>query len=391
MSVKLTMRSRQREIIMTAQELDPYKNIRPYNDDEAPQVIAGLLDNPELLSALAQYKFPRLNRWFPGLTALLVKQGVRKQLANVDTIQDMQKVIADYMERMIEQTSQKLSFSGLDKLDPKKAYLFISNHRDIAMDPAFVNWGLYHNQMQTVRIAIGDNLLKKNYVSDLMRLNKSFIVNRSVSGIREKLAAFLQLSGYISESIATGHSVWIAQREGRAKDGNDFTDPAIIKMLFMKKKKQKMSFSEAIRELCIVPVSISYEYDPCDSLKARELYEREHTGDYQKSQFEDIDSITQGITGYKGDVHVAFGQPLTADYANAEEAAAAIDEQIIQNYYLHASNKLAADEQAEVSQDQLQRFQQRLLEVPEECREYLMLMYANPLLNKQKLAGVSHV
>ncbi len=374
---------------MKADELDPFKSIRPYNDTEVPAVIAGLIENQELINALAQYRFPRLNRCLPGVVSWLVKTGLKKQLAGVNTVADMQQVIAHYMEQMIRKTSQNLSFSGLDDLDPNKAYLFISNHRDIAMDPAFVNWGLYHNNMQTVRIAIGDNLLQKNYVSDLMRLNKSFIVNRSVSGVREKLAAFVKLSGYISESITTGHSVWIAQREGRAKDGNDFTDPAIIKMLFMSKKKQGLSFAEGIKELSIVPVSISYEYDPCDGLKARELYEREHTGDYQKAQFEDIESITQGITGYKGDVHVAFGQPLVGDFESAEDVAAEIDAQIIENYYLHASNKLAVDKQADVSPAQLHRFQTRLSGVPEECREYFTLMYANPLLNKQKQVGVN--
>lgn len=372
---------------MTATDQDPFKNIRPYNDDEVPGVIASLLENPELISALGKYRFPRLSQFLPGIVAMLVKQGVRRQLADVQTVQEMQQVIANYMQQMIDRTSQQLSFSGMENLEAGKAYLFISNHRDIAMDPAFVNWGLYHNNMQTVRIAIGDNLLKKNYVSDLMRLNKSFIVRRSVSGVREKLAAYVELSNYIDHSISTGHSVWIAQREGRAKDGNDFTDPAIIKMLYMSKKKQGHSFAEAMKQLCIVPVSISYEYDPCDVLKARELYERSHTGEYQKSQYEDINSIVQGITGYKGDVHVAFGKPIVDEYESAEALAAAIDESIIGNYFLHASNKLAADPNAEVPRAKQERYLARLSEIPDECRDSFTSMYANPLLNKQRMAG----
>lgn len=374
---------------MTVNDQDPFKNIRPYNDDEVPAVVENLLSNKELMYALGKFRFPRLSHIFPGLISWIVKQAIKRQLADVKTVDDMQQVIAYYMQRMISRTSQQLSFSGIEHLSADKAYLFISNHRDIAMDPAFVNWGLYSHQMQTVRIAIGNNLLKKNYVSDLMRLNKSFIVNRSASGVREKLVAYMELSSYIDHSISTGNSVWIAQREGRAKDGNDFTDPAIIKMLFMSKKKQGFSFAEAMKSLCIVPVSISYEYDPCDDMKARELYERDHTGEYQKSQFEDIDSIVKGITGYKGDVHVAFGKPLTDDYENAEALAAAIDEAVIGNYYLHASNKLAVDPDAEVSRAQQERYRARLSEIPEECREYFTRMYANPLLNKQRMVGAN--
>lgn len=368
---------------------DPFKNIRPYTDEEAPGVVARLLHNEELIKAISLFRFPRLARWMPAVTKWLVTRALQQQLAGVQTVADMQHVIADYMEHMIQKTSQNVTFSGIENLSTDQAYLFISNHRDIAMDPAFVNWGLHHNDMQTVRIAIGDNLLKKDYVSDLMRLNKSFIVNRSASGVREKLAAFIQLSAYIEHSVETGHSVWIAQREGRAKDGNDFTDPAIIKMFYMSMKKKKLSFADAMKKLRIVPVSISYEYDPCDSMKARELYERCHTGEYQKSQFEDIESITQGITGYKGDVHVAFGEPISADYDNAEDLAAAIDEQIISNYFIHASNKMAAEQSEGVSSDAQQRFQARLAEVPEECQEFFMSMYANPLVNKQKMVGAN--
>ncbi|WP_207061699.1 1-acyl-sn-glycerol-3-phosphate acyltransferase [Motiliproteus sp. SC1-56] len=370
---------------MSVTDLDPYQDIRPYHDDEVPGVLAGLLKNAEFVSALGQFRFPRLSRFAPSLVNQLVRFALGRQLAGVRTVAGMQDVIAAYMGKMIERTTHRVTFSGLEGLDANKAYLFISNHRDIAMDPAFVNWGLYHHGMQTVRIAIGDNLLKKPYVSDLMRLNKSFIVKRSVKG-REKLKALMELSGYISHSIDSGHSIWIAQREGRAKDGNDFTDPAIIKMFYMGKKKSTPDFAEAVRELNIVPVSIAYQYDPCDALKARELQALASEGAYEKGQYEDIESIAQGITGFKGDVHVAFGQPMSGDYETPEALAEAIDREIIGNYHLHASNRVAADEAEAVDDADRKAFEERLQRVSAECRPWLKAMYANPALNKQKLA-----
>ncbi|MCW8886827.1 MAG: 1-acyl-sn-glycerol-3-phosphate acyltransferase [Motiliproteus sp.] len=371
---------------MTVNDQDPFKNIRPYNDEEVADVVNRLLETPEFISALARFRFPRLSRFLGPVVNLLVRNALAGQLRGVDNVAAMQDVITGYMQKMIDRTTAKLSFSGIEHLQSDQAYLFISNHRDIAMDPAFVNWGLYQNGMQTVRIAIGDNLLKKPYVSDLMRLNKSFIVNRSAKGIRAKMAAYMELSSYIDHSIETGNSVWIAQREGRAKDGNDFTDPAIMKMLYMSKKKKKLEFTEAVKQLNIVPVAISYEYDPCDAMKAKELHERESTGEYQKSQYEDIDSIVKGITGYKGDVHVAFGEPLMVDFESPEQLAEAIDKSIIGNYHLHPSNVLAADAEAEVDRDKRTLYQQRLEKIPGECRERFASMYANPVLNKSKLA-----
>lgn len=371
---------------MTATSQDPFAEIRPYNDNEVPAVLSRLLDTAEFIDALTRFRFPRAHRWAGGLLRPLVRNALRKQLAGVDRVETMQRVIAAYMQRMINGTTGTLSYSGLEQLQPGQAYLFISNHRDIAMDPAFVNWGLVRNNLDTVRIAIGDNLLRKPYVSDLMRLNKSFIVKRSLKGVREKLAALMQLSEYINHSIQTGHSIWIAQREGRAKDGNDQTDPAILKMLYVSQKKQ-CDFATAIKNLHIVPVAISYEYDPCDAAKARELQSLAADGSYQKSQYEDIESIVRGITGYKGDVHVAFGAPLTGDYASAEELAQAIDAAILANYRLHGSNLIAAGETGSVALDKQREYRERRELVPEAAREWFDRMYANPVLNQRQLQG----
>ena len=183
------------------------------------------------------------------------------------------------MRKMIDTTVSGLSVSGLDQLSPDQSYVFVSNHRDIAMDPALVNWVLHLNQHQTLRVAIGDNLLTKPYVSDLMRLNKSFIVNRSATAPREKLKAAKHLSSYIHHSITEDRqNIWIAQREGRAKDGLDRTNSAVIGMLGLSKAKP-VPLADHIKTLNIVPVSISYEYDPCDEAKAKELYMQQTHGD----------------------------------------------------------------------------------------------------------------
>ncbi|MEQ9208874.1 MAG: 1-acyl-sn-glycerol-3-phosphate acyltransferase, partial [Pseudomonadales bacterium] len=209
--------------------MDKFKDIRPYQDDEIRPVIDKLMADQDMLLSIARFYAPRLSRLFPGLMLVLARRRLRKQVVGVKDVKTMQDVIAVYMEKMIKDTTNGLTQSGLDRLDPQRSYVFISNHRDIAMDPALVNYVLYHGGFETLQIAIGDNLLKKPFVTDLMRLNKSFIVKRSLKG-RELLQSLFLLSEYIHHCIQIGENVWIAQREGRAKDGNDRTDPALLKM-----------------------------------------------------------------------------------------------------------------------------------------------------------------
>jgi len=362
---------------------DPFQDIRPYRDDEVTQVLNRLLFNQEFISAVTQYQFPAMAGWLGWVLRPVVRMAMAREFGEFNSIREFQEKVAAYMEKMIARTTSKLSCSGIDELDPDEAYLFVSNHRDIAMDPAFVNWTRFQMGMDTVRIAIGDNLLQKDYVSDLMRLNKSFIVNRSAKGPREMMAALTQLSQYIDHSLQDGNSIWIAQREGRAKDGNDQTDPAILKMFYMAHRK-KRSFSEAIERLNIVPVSISYEYDPCDYLKANELAAKAADGGYEKAQFEDLDSIVRGIVGQKGHVHVAYGQPLRGEFETPEDVAAEIDRQIISNYYLHPSNYLACGEENGITDELKAAFDARLEQAANGARDIMRQMYANPVLNKQK-------
>src|SRR5690606_12237348 len=178
-----------------------FDDIRPYYDHEVRPTLDRILSDPELADAIARLKFPHINSWLGWALRPVVRRVLKTELAGVDSVQGFQHVVEKYMANMIANTTREFTVSGLDELNPQQAYLFVSNHRDIAMDPAFVNWSLYHSGGNTLRIAIGDNLLTKPYVADLMRLNKSFIVNRSAKAPREKLKAAKHLSAYIYHSI----------------------------------------------------------------------------------------------------------------------------------------------------------------------------------------------
>ena len=229
---------------------DPFADIRPYRDEEVAPILDRLLHDKELLDALAKLRLEKLSSVLPGMARLLIRLYLGRQLRGVKDVHGMQMVVKSYVERMIVDSTGGFSVSGLEHLDSAQPYLFMSNHRDIAMDPALTNYALHQGGHQTVRIAIGDNLLTKPWVSDLMRLNKSFIVKRSVSGPRELLAAAKTLAKYIQFSVLEENApIWIAQREGRAKDGIDKTEPAVIKMLGMSRDKANQSFGEHSEKL----------------------------------------------------------------------------------------------------------------------------------------------
>ena len=376
--------------------MEKFKNIRPYQDSEIRPVLDELITDPELLDCIAMFYFPKLTRIFPGLIKLAASHKLKRQVRGVSDVNSMQGVIATYMDKMIIDTTTNLTHSGMEKLKEGRSYLFISNHRDITMDPAFVNYMLYNGGFDTLQIAIGDNLLKKPFVTDLMRLNKSFIVARSAKG-RELLQSMKTLSEYIHHCIYSGENVWIAQREGRAKDGIDRTDPALLKMLSLAKRELKLSGS--LNALHIVPVSISYEYDACDVLKARELYEIEKHGSFTKTDESDITSIVTGMIGFKGNVHVAFGEELNLGTDDPDEIAAIVDEQIIGNYQLNKTNYLALEhlkkdglllphrvrslvEGDNISASARLKFEKRLESVDVGLRKHWLFNYANPVLNK---------
>jgi hypothetical protein len=192
-------------------KIDPFHDIRPYNDEEVRPVIDGLVTNKELLDVLGRYKFPRLKSVLGPFINPLIQWALKREFKHVTDVASWQKMIAKYMGKMLKRTVSELTYSGLDKLNLDTGYLFISNHRDITMDPALVSYGLDQQGLGTARVAIGDNLLQKPYVSDIMRLNKSFVVKRSAIGLREKMKAYMDLSSYIDQSVHTGNNILMPQ------------------------------------------------------------------------------------------------------------------------------------------------------------------------------------
>lgn len=383
--------------------MQEFDAIRPYSDEETEATFQRLVNDAEFLDLIARFKSPALSRWLPGLMRRRVRRWLTDNFGGLTRIDDIQARLHQYVEELIQHTTSRVTFTGLDQLDKNTSHLFISNHRDIVFDPLMVNYLLFSHGYTTTRIAIGDNLLENRVFAELMRLNKSFVVRRNLSSPREMRDTFLTLSSFINHSINDNHSIWIAQREGRAKDGLDRTDPAIIKMFYMSQKKSGLTFSEAMNRMRIVPVSIAYEYDPCDVDKARELETRARTGSYTKKAGEDTNQIIKGLTGYKGHVHVHFGAPITDSPETPNELAGVIDGEMNANYHLHASNLVAYEQRGQhpdahnsleeisdalvtaetwspAEMDAAEAEMNRRLEACEPAyRPYLLDMYANPV------------
>ena len=382
--------------------MNQFDDIRPYRDSEVSTVLARLIADNEFIDLLLSRRLPIMIRLIPWLVKPLarplLKRSLQKLTADVETVADFQDHVKEGLQKSLDKTTDGYSFGGLDQIDPKQAYLFISNHRDIALDPAMVNLALHTVELDTVRIAIGDNLLSKPFASDLMRVNRSFIVKRSVEGRRKKLESLKNLSAYIRYSVVEDKaSCWIAQAEGRAKDGNDRTDTALLKMLALSKSKQQ-AFSEAIGQLKLMPVSLSYEYDPCIVEKTRELYAASRGEDYIKAEFEDLDSIQKGFLGYKGRVQVNFGDPISEDFDTAEDLAVEINRQIYGLYQLFPTNIIAWQMQTERDGDTVKllkqqwpdenwseaqaKFNAHLNSVPSAQRAFAIQAYAIPVQNQ---------
>ena len=302
-----------------------------------------------------------------------------------------------YVNRL---TTSKITYRGLENIDRNKAYLYIANHRDIIMDSAYLQCYFFENDINTSKIAIGDNLVTSPLLLNIAKLNKMFIVKRG-GGIREKLMNSKLLSEYIHYSMFDeNESVWIAQRNGRTKDGLDKTQQGLIKMLTYYDESRDVI--DILKEMHITPVTVSYEYEPCDKLKARELALSEN-GKYTKQPGEDFNSVKQGIFGWKGEVHFVIGKPIDQqiDAISPElrkndklnEVAKMIDLQIYQDYHLFATNYIAYD-YLEKSQEfekfytpkQREEFlkyidKQSIVEDVEadKMKNYLLQIYANPV------------
>lgn len=356
-----------------------FDDIRPYNDEEVKRVWQSILKDSNFVSISEKLGFPILPEFY-----------------DVDSVASLQtKVVKKTVETIVENTTDGLTISGLENLDIDSGagHIYISSHRDIVMDPTLVIYALSLTDYQPVEIAVGDNLLSSQLIEDLMRANRSFIVKRNLP-IRQQIVASKKLSAFIWQQRTSGQSIWIAQREGRAKDGNDFTNPAIITMLYLAKRKE-ISLTEFINKMSLVPVTISYEFDPCDEYKAKERFDTDNSDDsYEKDPGEDLNSIIKGILGHKGRVHVAYGTCLSGDYPDVKAAAADIDAQIASLYKLWPSNLAAYEElygrTADIDEADRNIFLERVNNVPEHLRKNILEMYANPVVNQYKQDGNPH-
>ncbi|MEJ2045242.1 MAG: 1-acyl-sn-glycerol-3-phosphate acyltransferase [Reinekea sp.] len=358
-----------------------FDDIRPFNDSETRAILTETLNDPALAKTIGAWVAPGLNKKLPWLVQPLIRQVLKLYFMRVRTINAFQMKLAPFVARLLKKSVAEFTVHGLEKLSRDKPYLFVSNHRDIVMDPAMVNWALHQNGFQTVRIAIGDNLLTEPFSSNLMRLNKSFIVKRSVKGLKAKLKAAQELSRYIHFSIREeAANIWIAQREGRAKDGYDRTNSAVIGMFSLSKPKT-VDYSDYINELNIVPVAISYELDPLDVAKARELHAQHTKGEYKKRRNEDMTSIARGMTGWKGRVHLEVGGVLNGDFQSDDDVAAAIDEQVHRIYKPFETNEWAEaqllNKPFDVSNDNVATLKKRVDSARGELKPYILRQYAN--------------
>jgi len=280
-----------------------FDDIRPYRDDEIPAAMQRIVSDP-YFPQVAQYVYPDRS-----------VQEVRDIMLGCRNIYEFQTTVMKQVnEQVIARTTDGLTFGGVERLDPSKRYLFISNHRDIVLDSCLLMYILHTNGHKIGEITFGSNLMKGQMVIDIGKSNKMFKVERG-GNPRELYTTSVHLSEYIRYAITEKkESVWIAQRNGRTKDGMDRTDQGLIKMLSMSGGKDRV---KALAELNIAPVSVSYEWESCDILKALELYASRDGKPYVKKPGEDLNSILTGITQPKGRVHIEICEPLTASDLNA--------------------------------------------------------------------------
>ena len=373
--------------------MNKFDEIRPYNDDEVHDALKKSIDHP-IIKALLNFTFPDKDA-----------DEVKEIVLSCHSIRDFQtKIIYQSVKNIIERTSGGFTYSGFDKLKPKTAYLYISNHRDIILDTSLLNVALYDNNLVMTASAIGDNLVNKPFLLALSKLNRSFLIRRGLSP-KEMLMSSKLISEYIQNLLFNeNRSVWIAQREGRTKDGNDITQQGVLKMLALDKNEE--SVMQYFKKLKIVPVSISYEYDPTDVLKMPELMAKHYDQEYVKSSNEDFNTILKGATGKKRRMHISAGDILDVELDKIENSgeptnkqfqmlADIIDERIHKNYKLWPSKYIAHDilnntnrfsnEYTEEEKRMFERRIERRIDASNKVvLENFLLMYANPVTNKLK-------
>ena len=316
-----------------------FNDIRPYLDSEVPNAIAQLVADENFRKVAEPIVKPHTWEQFS------------ENLMQCKSKDDFQNIaVYPIMRGLIKKTTTEMRGSNWENIDKSKGRLFISNHRDIILDAAFFNMLLFDNNTETTEIAIGDNLLIYPWIEKLVRINKSFIVKRGVS-VRQMLEVSGQLSNYINQTInVRNRSIWLAQREGRAKDSNDKTQTSLLKMLTLSDRSNPIG---VLKQLNITPLSISYEYDPCDFLKAKEFQLKRDNANHKKTQADDIKNMYTGMVGFKGRVHFKLGKPINYQLLDIsteikrgellQTVADIIDKEIYLNYTFYPINYVAYD------------------------------------------------
>ncbi|MDR0768868.1 MAG: 1-acyl-sn-glycerol-3-phosphate acyltransferase [Dysgonamonadaceae bacterium] len=372
-----------------------FDDIRPYNDSEVASIIKRLFENPRLREYTTKF-FPEIE-W----------ETFKSRISHVENVDDIQiEIINSVVITLIDKKTTSLTGAGFENISRNSPHLYISNHRDIILDASILSILLMNNGFATPEIAIGDNLMLSSWIEDLVRLNKSFIVKRGISG-RQMLEASQTLSQYIHLAFKSEKkSIWIAQREGRAKDSNDRTQDSLLKMLAMGGDKD---FLENIRELNITPVSLSYEYDPCDYLKAREFQQKRDNPDFVKLRSDDLINMQTGLFGFNGNICFRVGKPINPQLEKldkslnrnklAPQISQLIDREIFVNYQFYPVNYIAysrlwgqgffrekytsGDEKIfdNYLQKQLEKIDLPNKDIPF-LTEKILEMYANPVKNQ---------
>jgi 1-acyl-sn-glycerol-3-phosphate acyltransferase len=377
--------------------MQKFDAIRPFYDSEINEALQNVVNHP-MMKALMNFTFPDV-----------ADEVWKEQLRKTHSIRDFQcNFIYQSVQKVLEKSSEGLTTSGFENLEPNTSYLFISNHRDILLDTTLLNTALFEHGLVMTASAIGDNLVKKAFLNTLAKLNRNFLVQRGLTP-REMLQSSKLLAEYIGNLLLhENRSVWIAQREGRTKDGNDETNPGVLKMLGMgSDEKNLMDYFKKIK---IVPVSISYEYDPTDALKMPQLMAEANNEVYVKEKNEDFMTILSGALGQKKRIHIHVGKVLDTeieaiktenDSSNKQIVALAqvIDDAILSNYKLWPTNFIAFDIVNKTSRfahlytdNEKSLFERRLeMRIDHDnpvALDGFLAMYANPVFNKLKYHDV---
>ena len=377
--------------------MQKFDAIRPFYDTEINEALHNIANHP-MMKALMNFSFPDV-----------ADEVWQEQLRKTHSIRDFQcNFIYQSVQKVLEKSSEGMTTSGFEDLKPNTSYLFVSNHRDILLDTTLLNTALFEHGLVMTASAIGDNLVKKSFLKTLAKLNRNFLVQRGLTP-REMLQSSKLLSEYIGQLLLhENRSVWIAQREGRTKDGNDETNPGVLKMVGMGSDEKNLM--DYFKKIQIVPVSISYEYDPTDALKMPQLMAEANNEVYVKEKNEDFMTILSGALGQKKRIHIHVGKVLDAeieaikaenDNSNKQVVALAqvIDDAILSNYKLWPTNFIANDIVNNTNryshlytENEKSLFERRLeMRIDHDnpvALEGFLAMYSNPVVNKLKYHDV---